>query len=74
LQEAVRRVKNVASEHGITVQEVALRWLAFHSALGPDDSIILGASTVREMEDKAGIMAKGPLPDIVVHLLAEVGK
>jgi aflatoxin B1 aldehyde reductase len=46
---------------GTTVQGAALRWLVFHSALGEEDGVILGASKIEQIDDSAAEIAKGPL-------------
>jgi aflatoxin B1 aldehyde reductase len=73
LQEAIKTVVNVGDKHGISAQDLALRWLAYHSELGQGDSIVLGASTVQELEDKIGSVSRGPLPRDLVCLLDAVG-
>jgi aflatoxin B1 aldehyde reductase len=46
---------------GSTVQGAALRWLVYHSALGEEDGVILGASKIEQIDDSAAEIAKGPL-------------
>jgi aflatoxin B1 aldehyde reductase len=46
---------------GTTVQGAALRWLVYHSALGDEDGVILGASKIEQIDDSAAEIAKGPL-------------
>lgn len=44
-----------------TVQGAALRWLVYHSALGDEDGVILGASKIEQIDDSVAEIAKGPL-------------
>ena len=48
-------------EHGLSPAEVAIRWLAHHSALREDDGIILGASRVEQIVETVGFVGKGLL-------------
>lgn len=36
--------------HGIKMGEAALRWLQHHSALTPEDAVILGARDAKQLE------------------------
>ncbi|KAI1315392.1 Aflatoxin B1 aldehyde reductase member 2 [Mortierella claussenii] len=69
--EAVSNVEKVAKEHGLTLIETALRWLQYHSGLGPNDGIILGVSSVKNLEDNLKDLEKGPLPKQVVDAYDE---
>jgi len=48
----VNSVREVAEAHGLTVPEVALRWISHHSRLSRDtgDAVIIGASSVKHTE------------------------
>ncbi|KAK6852107.1 hypothetical protein PG995_012232 [Apiospora arundinis] len=53
----------------ISKTDVALRWLAFHSQLGPDDAIIIGGSKISQVRRSAAAIAQGPLPkDILISV------
>lgn len=48
---AVTRLKVVAEKHGLTLTEVAYRWMQWHSAMVPEDyGMVLGASRVEQFE------------------------
>lgn len=48
---AVTRLQAAAERHGLTLTEVAYRWLQWHSKMIPEDhGIIVGASTVQRLE------------------------
>lgn len=51
----------------MTPAEVAIRWLQHHSALSPDDFIVIGASKVSHVEQNCADSEKGPLPEEVVE-------
>ncbi|KAF8925471.1 hypothetical protein BGZ47_003250 [Haplosporangium gracile] len=64
--EAIKSVEKSAEEHGLTLIESALRWLKHHSGLGPNDGIVVGASSLKHLEDNLRDLEKGPLPKQVV--------
>jgi len=57
--------------HGLQMTEIALRWCQHHSALAPEDGIILGASNSEQLKQNCINSAKGPLPEEVVSCLDE---
>ncbi|KAH9483767.1 Aldo-keto reductase [Psilocybe cubensis] len=67
-------VKAVADKHGLTLTEIALRWVSHHSALKSEygDSVLIGASSVKHIEQNLIDLEKGPLPDDVVKALDDV--
>lgn len=67
--EAIRFLDNMLKPHGIPKTEASLRWLAFHSKLGPQDAIIFGASKIDQIKQNVAAVAKGPLPDELVAVL-----
>ncbi|KIY69966.1 Aldo/keto reductase [Cylindrobasidium torrendii FP15055 ss-10] len=68
---AIQLVKDVADKHGLRLTEVALRWCQHHSKLTPEDGVILGASSVKQLKDNVDDSAKGPLPEDIVAALDE---
>ncbi|KAK4695495.1 aflatoxin B1 aldehyde reductase, partial [Lecanoromycetidae sp. Uapishka_2] len=66
-------VKPVAEKHGLTMAEVALRWITHHSQLGTKypDAILIGASSTKHIEQNLKDLDKGALPDDVVKSLDE---
>lgn len=44
LHQAMKKFDTEIKAHGVSSMEVAIRWLAYHTALGDEDAIILGAS------------------------------
>ena len=60
-------LRPVAKKHGLTEAECALRWMTHHSLLKREhgDSIIIGASSVKQIEQNMLDLEKGPLPEEV---------
>ena len=52
----------------MTSIEVAVRWIAHHSALRDEDGIILGASKEKQVRETVAMIQKGPLPKEVLRL------
>ncbi|EMC94556.1 hypothetical protein BAUCODRAFT_35790 [Baudoinia panamericana UAMH 10762] len=62
-----------ASEaEGLSVKEATLRWLMHHSALGKEDGVILGGSSIEQMEQNLRACEGGPLPESVVQSFANM--
>lgn len=68
---AISSIRAVAEKHGLTMAEVALRWVSHHSLMkrGYGDSILIGASSLNHIEQNLVDLEKGPLPDEVVQTL-----
>lgn len=71
--DALRLIEPVVQKHGLTMVETALRWVVHHSALnmstGGRDGIIVGVSSLAQLEGNLKDCEKGPLPDEVVKAL-----
>ncbi|XXG96914.1 hypothetical protein Hte_003205 [Hypoxylon texense] len=72
--DAVRALLRAIEPLGIAPSEAALRWAAYHSALGEADGVILGASKVEQLRQNAADIEKGPLPREVVDVIADIGR
>lgn len=71
---ALQLVEGVVAKHNLTMIETALRWMVHHSALkikDGNDGIIVGVSSVQQLEDNLTNLEKGPLPEEVVKALDE---
>jgi len=68
---ALGEVKVVCENHGLTMAEVALRWCTHHSLMKKEygDAILIGASSVKHIEQNLIDLEKGPLPAEVVQVL-----
>ncbi|KAM0250731.1 hypothetical protein ACHAQJ_008486 [Trichoderma viride] len=72
--ESLRIVEEAASKAGLTLIEVAMRWIVHHSALkikDGNDGIIVGVSSIEQLENNLDNFEKGPLPEAVVQALDE---
>ncbi|KAI9870830.1 MAG: Aflatoxin B1 aldehyde reductase member 2, partial [Watsoniomyces obsoletus] len=56
--------EKIAEEVGCTKAELAYRWVAYHSALEAEkgDGVIVGASSLKQLEATFEGLEKGPLP------------
>jgi aryl-alcohol dehydrogenase-like predicted oxidoreductase len=68
---AIDRLSDVAAEAGVTLVELALRWVAYRPEVG---SVLLGGSRASQLRDNVAAVAAGPLPDDVVAACDEVGR
>jgi aflatoxin B1 aldehyde reductase len=69
---AMKIIEEAIEKHGLTMIETAFRWCVHHSALkikDGNDGIIIGVSSVAQLEDNLNQLEKGPLPEDVVHAL-----
>jgi len=69
--DALDILRPVAEKHSMTEAECALRWMTHHSLLKREngDAIIIGASSVKHLEENLVDLEKGPLPEEVVQAL-----
>lgn len=65
MHDAIRALKKVCDEEGVSLQEASMRWLVWHSKLGKGDAVILGASKEVQLESNVKDARKGPLGDRV---------
>ncbi|KAI1206204.1 Aldo/keto reductase [Annulohypoxylon truncatum] len=72
--DAVKKLLEVIEPLGIKPSEAALRWAAYHSALGEKDGIILGATKIEQLKQNLEDIEKGPLPQAVVDEIIVIGK
>lgn len=73
LRDALIKWNEVAEKEGVSKAELAYRWVAYHSALkGEDDGVIFGASSVKQVEQTAQGLKKGPLSDAAVKSIEEI--
>ncbi|PPQ75434.1 hypothetical protein CVT26_015356 [Gymnopilus dilepis] len=68
---ALASVKDVADKHNLTLTEVALRWISHHGQLKREhgDAVLIGASSIKHVEENLADLEKGPLPEEVVRIL-----
>ncbi|KAL8648175.1 MAG: hypothetical protein Q9210_005140 [Variospora velana] len=65
---AIQELHAFLEPRGVTMAEAALRWLFHHSALGPDDALILGATKLAQIESNMSQIKKGPLTEETVEM------
>ncbi|KAH7926261.1 Aldo/keto reductase [Leucogyrophana mollusca] len=70
----LRELKAITDKYNIRLSEVAQRWLQHHSGLQPTDAIIIGASSISQLETNLKECAGGPLPDDILGLLEDAWK
>lgn len=59
-------------KHGLTMVETALRWVVNHSALNVkdgSDGVIIGVSSLSQLDENVKDCEKGPLPEEVLQAL-----
>ena len=47
---AVENIKNACDASGISMVDATYRWLLLHSELGPNDGLLVGASSMEQLE------------------------
>lgn len=67
MHSAMRKFDVQVRLQNITPMEAAIRWIAYNSALGNGDGIILGASKTEQIRETVMMMRKGPLPAEVLE-------
>ncbi|KAI0697758.1 Aldo/keto reductase [Cytidiella melzeri] len=70
---ALELIESVAQKYGLTLGEIALRWVSHHSLMKREygDAVIIGASSSKHIEQNLQDLEKGPLPEEVVKVLDE---
>lgn len=74
LLQAMKTFDVEVKAQGLETVEVALRWIAHHSALQDGDGIVIGASKVEHAVSTANFIKKGPLPDDVLVVAEAIWK
>lgn len=72
--ESLKLVEEAAENAGLTLIEIAMRWTVHHSGLkikDGNDGIIVGVSSIAQLENNLDNAEKGPLPEEVVKALDE---
>ncbi|KAF2467861.1 Aldo/keto reductase [Lindgomyces ingoldianus] len=74
--EALSEWNDIAEKEGVPKAELAYRWVGYHSALKADlgDAVIFGASSLKQIEQTAQGLKKGPLSDEAVERIQHVWK
>ncbi|KAG5806934.1 hypothetical protein H9Q74_004728 [Fusarium xylarioides] len=74
ITEATEKALAAAARHGISGHAAALRWTAHHGALRKElgDAIVIGASSVEQLNSNIDAIEAGPLPGDVADALGAV--
>ena len=70
MHEVNERLRGLAETNKMPMEELAMRWLAYHSALQSDDGIIIGASRPEQAQRTVNIIKAGPLTEKVATELS----
>lgn len=65
-------LEEVCQRENLALKTATLRYLMNHSALGKDDGVILGASSLEQMEQNIKACEGGPLPAVVVSAFEDL--
>ncbi|GJP95596.1 Male sterility family protein [Aspergillus niger] len=74
LDTSFKRSEEVTEAFGVTTIDAALRWAYYHSALAENDGIILGASSIAQIESKVESIGRGPLPEELLRISNDIWK
>ena len=60
---ALAKIEVVAQKYNLTLAEIALRWISHHSLMKREygDSVLIGASSTKHIEQNLLDLEKGPL-------------
>ena len=72
LFDAAQKVHDAAEKAGISGHAVALRWMLHHSALKGGDAMIIGASSLQQLQSNLETCKAGPLPAEIVKVVEDV--
>lgn len=74
LLDALDKWAQIADAENVSRAELAYRWVAYHSPLKPEqgDALIIGASSVEQLEQTLTGIEKGPLSDKAVKAIDQV--
>ncbi|KAF1918800.1 NADP-dependent oxidoreductase domain-containing protein [Ampelomyces quisqualis] len=81
MRDALVRWNAIAEDEGVTKAELAYRWVAHHSALagdgfapGEENGVIIGASSLAQIEQTIAAIKKGELSGTAVEGIEEIWK
>ena len=70
--DSLQLIEPVLQKHNVTLLETALRWCVHHSAfkvMDGNDGVVLGVSSLKQLDGNLQALEKGPLPGEVVPVL-----
>ncbi|KAG0248385.1 hypothetical protein DFQ27_000931 [Actinomortierella ambigua] len=71
---AVDLLAEAAAKKGISLTEATHRWLRHHSGMGEGDAILVGVSSLKQLEQNLDDLEMGPLPADLVDAFEEAWK
>lgn len=74
---ALKIIEPVVAKHNLSMVETALRWVIHHSALNitdGSDGVIIGVSSLDQLDQNLKDCEKGPLPEEVLQALDQAWK
>ncbi|KAG0283440.1 hypothetical protein BGZ96_012199 [Linnemannia gamsii] len=69
--EAVQALTKVATAQNLTLLEATLRWMRHHSSLTAHDGIVIGSTSIAQLEESLTELEKGPLPEEMIRAFDE---
>ena len=66
------KLRILGEKYRLSMPEMALRWIYYHSMLRDGDGVVIGASRVAQLEAGLASFRQGPLPDSSVDELGEL--
>ncbi|KAK9465585.1 NADP-dependent oxidoreductase domain-containing protein [Lipomyces arxii] len=64
---AVEHLETVASNHNISTNAIAIRWLRHHSLLRDGDAVLIGYSNITQLAQNLEFAGQGPLDEEILH-------
>lgn len=62
----------VAEAEGVSRAGLAYRWVKFHSGLKEGDGVIIGASSIAQLEETLAALEQGPLSEVAVEKIEKI--
>lgn len=72
MHDAILKLQDIIEPLNISGPESCLRWIRYHSMLGEDDGIIIGARTSSQLSQNMSDIGKGPLPVEAVEAMNDL--
>lgn len=69
---ALGELNSISQTESLSMAELVYRWVAYHSALGPGDALVINASSPGQLEETLRGISKGRLAERTVALVNDV--
>jgi aryl-alcohol dehydrogenase-like predicted oxidoreductase len=70
----LQKFGELSEKSGVSSVGLAYRWVRYHSVLKADDTLIFGASSVKQIEETLKVVEEGPLEAWVAERLDDLWK